>query len=248
MKHVGASDAAMQLLQDQGHEWGLTLQPEQLVLLQQYAELLASYTEANVIGTKEPSKIILDHLLDSLSCMALQDVELRGKLIDVGSGGGMPGIPLAVAQVGLSVSLLEATEKKAKFLRYARESLKLMNVDVLNLRAEEAGRQVEFRESYAVAATRALASLPVVVEYCAPFVEVSGWLVAMKGQLEKDELVAGEKAAKRLGAELYRVFPVKLLPVLEQKHREIAVFRKVAPISAGYPRRVGLAKKRPLGS
>ena len=248
MKQDKETDAAIWLLHNQVQAWGLELQPEQLTLLRRYAELLAGYTEANVIGTKEVWRIVLDHVLDSLGCLLFQATELRGKLIDVGSGGGMPGIPLAIAQADLSIALLEVTEKKTKFLHYVCESLQLTNVSILNQRAEEAGRRAEVRESYSVAVTRALASLPVVVEYCAPIVEVGGWIVAMKGYLSKDEFYAGQTAAKKLGAELHATIPVLLLPELEQKQRQIVVFRKVAPTSTGYPRRVGLAKKRPLGS
>ncbi len=248
MKREQTIDTAMQLLWDQLVDWGWTLEAEQFTLLRQYAELLTNYTEANVIGTKEVQGVILDHVLDSLSCLALRDIELHGRLIDVGSGGGMPGIPLAIAQSDLTVTLLEATEKKVKFLRRARESLQLTNVSTLNQRAEEAGRHTGVRESYDIAVTRALASLPVVVEYCAPFVKEGGWILAMKGWLEQDELVAGQEAAKKLGAELHKVASVRLLPELEQKQRQIVVLRKMSATPSGYPRRVGLAKKRPLGS
>ena len=247
MKQEIETDAAIRLLHSQVRAWGLELQPEQLTLLRRYAELLAGYIEANVIGTKEAGRIVLDHILDSLSCLIFQATDLRGKIIDVGSGGGMPGIPLAIARADLSVALLEVTEKKIRFLRYVRESLHLGNVRLLSERAEEAGRQAEVRESYSVAVTRALASLPVVVEYCAPLVEVGGWIVAMKGHLSEDELYAGQTAAEKLGAELHTRMPIRLLPELEQKQRQIVVFRKVAPTSTGYPRRVGLANKRPLG-
>lgn len=248
MKHEETIDTAMQLLQQQTSEWGRVLHPGQLGLLRQYAELLAGYTEANVIGTKEARDIILNHVLDSLSCLAVKDVELRGNLIDVGSGGGLPGIPLAVAQAeDLTVTLLEATKKKVNFLQHARERLQLANLAVLSQRAEEAGKQEVLRESYDIAVTRALALLPVVVEYCAPFIAEGGWVLAMKGRLEEDELVTGEKAAKKLGVELHKVTVVRLLPELEQKQRQIVVFRKIRATPTGYPRRVGLAKKRPLG-
>lgn len=248
MKHEQTIDTAMRLLRDQLHGWGWALEPKKLSLLHRYAELLTDYTEANVIGTKEARGIILDHILDSLSCLALQNVGLQGRLIDIGSGGGMPGIPLAIAQADLSVTLLEVTEKKVKFLRHAWKSLQLTNVAVLNQRAEEAGKQTGVRESYDIAVTRALASLPVVVEYSAPFVGEGGWILAMRGRTEQDELVAGQNAAKKLGAELLEVAPVRLLPQLDQKRRQIIVFRKTGSTPNGYPRRVGLAKKRPLGS
>lgn len=246
MKRELTIDTAMRLLKDQAIEWGWPLQPEQLDLLRRYADLLANYTEANVIGTKDAPAIILDHVLDSLSCLTLEDERLRGRLIDVGTGGGLPGIPLAIARTNLSVTLLESIKKKVKFLRAAQTDLHLTNTIVSNQRAEEAGTNIGFRDVYNVSATRALASLPVVVEYCAPFVQKGGWILAMKGKLEQSELVAGKKAARKLGAEIYEVTQVRLLPELEHKQRQIVVFRKTGLTPTGYPRRVGLAKKRPL--
>ena len=247
MKHDQAVDGAMQLLEVQAKDWGCSLSPEQVDLLRQYAELLATYDAANVIGSKDMRNIILDHVTDSLSCLStLGDVQ--GKLIDVGAGGGLPGIPLAVAQPVLGVTLLEATEKKVRFLNHVTDSLKLSNIKILNCRAEEAGSNKDLRDSYGVAVARALASLPVLLEYCAPLVATEGLIVAMKGRVEKDELEAGRRAAEKVGAEIQEVVRVELRPELEQKQRHLVVFRKVKSTPTGYPRRTGLARKRPLGT
>lgn len=247
MKQSRAVDQAVDLMRSQTTDWGWPLRPAQAALLRRYAEMLATYAQANVIGTKDLRQILLDHVLDSLSCLSLEEVLLQGKLIDVGTGGGLPGIPLAVAQPGLSVTLLEATEKKAAFLRSAKEGLNLAHLEVLNERAEIAGAAKAYREQYEVATSRALASLPVVLEYSAPFVKIGGQILAMKGRLEGDELADGRRAAAKLGVELQEVARVHLHPELEQKQRNVVVFRKIAATPTGYPRRVGLAKKRPLG-
>ena len=248
MKQAQEVHDAMELLTVQVQKWGLTLSPEQLALLCQYAELLANYTDANIIGTKDLKDIVLDHVLDSLSCLILEDEKYEGQIIDVGAGGGLPGIPISIAQPGASLTLLEATEKKVKFLKYSQERLRLKSVKVSNYRAEEAGRQAGFRDAYEIAVSRALASLPVVVEYCAPFLRKGGLVLAMKGRLEEKELASGRQAAAKLGAEFREVIKVPLIAELEQKQRQIAVFRKVTSTPTGYPRRIGLAKKRPLGT
>lgn len=248
MKQDRETNEAMRLLESQVFDWGWQLQPEQLDLLRRYAEMLASYTEANVIGSREVPSIILHHLLDSLSCLGSGGVGLQGSLIDVGAGGGLPGIPLAIARPELDVTLLEATGKKATFLRFAKDGLGLTRLSVFNKRAEDAGKEKGLRDQYDLAVTRALASLPVVLEYSAPFVKSEGKILAMKGRLEKDELAAGKRAAARLGAELQEVAKIDLRPELEQKQRHIVLFRKMRPTPTGYPRRVGLAKKRPIGS
>lgn len=247
MKHDQAVDGAIQLLETQVKDWGCSLSPEQVDLLRQYSQLLATYDAANVIGSKDMRNIILDHVTDSLSCLStLGDVQ--GELIDVGAGGGLPGIPLAVAQPELGVTLLEATEKKVRFLHHVTESLERSNIKILNSRAEEAGSKKDLRDSYEVAVARALASLPVLLEYCAPLVAPEGLIVAMKGRIEKDELESGRRAAAKLGAEIHDVVRVELRAELEQKQRHLVVFRKVKPTPTGYPRRTGLARKRPLGT
>ncbi len=246
MKHSNMDEGAMQLLEAQARAWGCSLKPGQRELLRHYAELLATYDVANVIGSKDIRTIILSHIVDSLSCV-VAGIELRGKLIDVGSGGGLPGIPLAIVQPELEVTLLEATEKKVRFLQYAHDTLELSNSEVLNGRAEDAGTNSSLRDRYDLATSRALASLPVVLEYCAPFVKPGGSILAMKGPIDEDELSAGRRAAARLGATFLRISSVDFEEDLEQKQRHIVVFRKVSSTPSGYPRRVGLAKKRPLG-
>ena len=246
MKHDEAVLEAMQLLEMQSRDWGLSLTSSQLQLMRQYAELIASYDAANVIGSRDLRTIVLDHVADSLSCIEA-GIELRGRLIDVGAGAGLPGVPLAIAHLHMDVTLLEATEKKAKFLRHAEEVLGVLNLNVLNMRAEDAGMSKDLRDTFDLAVARALSSLPVVLEYCAPFVKPGGSILSMKGRIDEDEIAAGRRAAARLGAELREVTRVDLREDFEQKHRHIVVFRKVAPTPSGYPRRVGLAKKRPLG-
>lgn len=247
MKHDQEVREAVTLLEAQVQDWGQPLRTEQLDLLRRYAELLSTYTEANVIGSKEERTIILDHVLDSLSCLSIGEVQFQGKVIDVGAGGGLPGIPLAITCPQTEVTLLEATKKKVKFLQHARDELRLPNLNVLNTRAEDAGIEKELREKHDLAVARALASLPVVLEYCAPFVKEGGAVLAMKGRLDEDELLAGKRAAARIGAEFQGVAQIHFRPGLENKQRHVVVFRKMAPTPTGYPRRVGLAKKRPLG-
>lgn len=246
VKHLDRK-SALDLSQAQVRDWGGHLEAEQLDLLWRYTQLLSEYTEANVIGSKDMYSILLDHVLDSLSCLSLRSVRLQGKIVDVGSGGGLPGIPLAIACPGLDVTLMEATYKKVKFLEYAIDELKLSNVNVRNARAESAGLTKELRDKTSLAVARALAFLPVVLEYCAPFVEKGGAVLSMKGRLDEDELLAGRRAATRIGAELADVAQIQIRPELEQKQRHIVIFRKIATTPDGYPRRVGLAKKRPLG-
>ena len=226
----------------------MNLDHSQLLQLSAYADLLAQYELANVIGTRDRGRIVLDHLLDSLSCLTFKGVHWLGSLVDVGTGGGLPGVPLSIACPDLQVMLLEATEKKVHFLEYAKAKLGLGNLQVLHMRVEDAGGEQEYREAFDLATARALAALPVVLEYCAPLVRRGGTLIAMKGRLPEEELSQGVIASRKLGAKLREVIQVDHCAQLPQKERRLAVFDKVHPTPAGFPRRVGLAKKRPLGA
>ena len=238
---------AIEQLRVQVRSWGIELDRSQLSLLGEYADLLAGYELANVIGTKDRKQIVLEHLVDSLSCLSAEGVQWNDTLLDVGTGGGLPGIPLSVTCTELRVTLLEATEKKVRFLEYVKMELNLGNLEVLHARVEDVGRKPEFRETFDLATARALAALPVVIEYCAPLVHPGGKIVAMKGRLSEAELSQGIKASRELGVELHEVLEVDYHVQLPQKERRLVVFDKIRATPDKFPRRVGLAKKRPLG-
>lgn len=238
---------AIEQLRVQSRSWGIELDHYRLSLLSEYADLLAGYELANVIGTKDRKQVVMEHLVDSLSCLAVEGVQWNGSLIDVGAGGGLPGIPLSVACPELRVTLLEATEKKVRFLEYVKTELDLGNLKVLHARVENVGGKPECREAFDLATARALAALPVVVEYCAPLVRLGGKIVAMKGRLPEEELSQGIKASRELGAELHEVLKVDYRVQLPQKERRLVILDKVRATPSKFPRRVGLAKKRPLG-
>ncbi len=237
----------MEQLRLQATDWGVELDDSQLSLLGTYGHLLANYEMANVIGTRDWAQIVREHLVDALSCFVVADLHYRDSLVDVGSGGGLPGIPLAIVRPELRVTLLETTEKKARFLEYARVNLNLPNLQVLNERAEHAGRNPDYRGVFDLAAARALAALPVVVEYCAPLVHPEGAILAMKGRLSKEEVAAGGTAAHELGAELREIQELEYCQSLPSKQRQLVIFDKVRMTPDRFPRKAGLAKKRPLG-
>jgi len=239
---------AIEQLRFQAESWGIRLNRSQLSILSAYADLLAGYQLANVIGTRHREKIVVEHLINSLSCLTVGDLKSGESLVDVGTGGGLPGIPLGIARPEVNVTLLEATEKKVRFLEYARAELGLRNLEILHARAEDAGRKPGHREAFDLATSRALAALPVIVEYCAPLVRPGGKILAMKGSLSEEELSKGIAASHELGIQLGDVREVKYRTQLPQKERRLVVFDKVSTIPGRFPRRVGLAKKHPLGT
>ena len=212
-----------------------------------FARLLGTYDQANVIGTREPGSILLDHILDSLSCFLFGPLVGAQRLADVGSGGGLPGIPIKIAQPTLQATLIESTGKKVRFLRYAVERLGLGGVEVLDGRVEEVAHARGCRETYDVVTARAVARLSVVAEYCVPLLRVGGHVISMKARLQTEELSEGERAAQRLGAKVSEVLQVPHLPEIGSKERRLVILEKVRDTPGKYPRKVGVPAKKPLG-
>ena len=235
-------------LRRQTEAWGLPLAGSMLASLTSYTAILGGYREANVVGTRDMSRLLLEHVLDSLSCLLCEPVKQAGNLVDIGTGGGLPGIPLKLVCPDLDLTLIEATGKKTRFLEQAVEDLSLEGVEIVNERAENLGQQATHREGYDVATARAVASLSTLSEYCLPLVKKNGCLVAMKAFPDKKELEEGRKAAEALGGEISGLIEVEFLPEIPAKQRCLVVVTKVSETPDRYPRRPGMPKKSPLGS
>jgi 16S rRNA (guanine527-N7)-methyltransferase len=177
----------------------------------------------------DDSLVLLDHLGGARS------------LVDVGSGAGLPGIPVKIARPDLAVTLIEADQDKAAFLVHACATLRLANVEVVARRAEEAGHDPELREVFDVAVARALAPLPVLVELCLPFVRVGGRLLAQKTALE--DPAPTTRAIHLLGGELSGVVAA---PSAARSTGTIVVIDKVRSTPVVYPRRPGIPARKPL--
>lgn len=238
---------ALELLRLQAAGWGLPLDRDRLARLGEFAHLLRHYEEANVVGTRTLRGIVLDHVLDSLSCFLFKPLGAALRLADVGSGGGLPGIPIKIVAPELRATLVESTAKKARFLHHAVETLSLEGATVTNARVEELARTEAYRGAYDIATARAVARLSVVVEYCVPLLKVGGYVISMKGRLEAEELSEGERAAESLGARVSALIGVPRLPEIEKKERCLVILEKVEETPGIYPRKVGVPAKKPLG-
>src|SRR2546430_6362306 len=163
------------------------------------------------------------------------------RLVDVGSGGGLPGLPLKIVHPDLEVTLIEADQSKAAFLVQAAATLGMRGVDVVAMRAEDAGHDPRYRESFDVAVARALAPLPTLVELCLPLVRVGGRLLAQK--TDKEEAARAERAIELLGGLLEPALPA---PSAARESGVVVTVRKVRPTPAAYPRRPGVPARKPL--
>ena len=226
----------------------IELRDAQLARLDQLGAALRDGNQrVNLTRITDPAEIETRHFLDSLSAaLPLLDRLHQGeplRLIDVGSGGGMPGLPLKIAFPHLRVTLLESVGKKAAFLRETVAQLGLKDVEVVGERAELAGRDPEHRDAYDWATARGLARLPVVVELCAPFLNQGGLLVAQRSGDLETQLTHAAPAFKAL--HMWSRTPIELdLPGLEG--HGLIVGEKYAPTPQTYPRRPGVPNKRPL--
>lgn len=240
----------MQRLLDGAEALGLSLTPEQQASFQRYYEELVAWNEKfNLTAITDYEQVQIRHFLDSLSCLLAEETRLAlgqpdARVIDVGSGAGFPGIPLKIVCPGARLTLLEATGKKVTFLDHVVAELGLQQVVAIKARAEELAPDPAHRGGYDLALVRAVADLPVVVEYGLPFCKLGGWLVAQKGEAGAAEAWRAESAINLLGGELRRVMPVELAGLPED--RSLVIIEKVSPTPEAYPRRPGLPRKRPL--
>ncbi|HEX8033135.1 MAG TPA: 16S rRNA (guanine(527)-N(7))-methyltransferase RsmG [Ktedonobacterales bacterium] len=230
---------------------GLTLDAEQVERFARYRELLLDWnSRINLTAITDPEEVVTRHFLDSLTCAPLlQSItpsRATPRLLDVGAGAGFPGLPLAIALPNWDVTLLEATGKKVRFLEAVIAELGLTNAHALAGRAEEVAHNPAYRARFDAVTARAVASLPTLLEYCAPFARVGATLIfPKKGELS-DEIAAGQRAAALLGARLLDPIPVTL-PALADG-RMLLVARQERPCSPQYPRPAGAPVKRPLGA
>lgn len=236
---------------------GLELNEEHLRAFEiYYRELVAWNEKLNLTAITDYDQVQIKHFLDSLTCLLVvlgPRSEVRGrawdlgaetKAIDIGAGAGFPGLPLKIVCPGLQLTLLEASRKKTRFLEHIVIRLGLEGVEVIRGRAEEVGRGPTYRERYDLALARAVAELPVLVEYALPFCRVGGLFVAQKGPGVESEVRAAEAAITILGGKLRHIMHLELPPLAEP--RSLVVIEKIAPTPEKYPRRPGIPSKRPL--
>ena len=201
--------------------------------------LLEKNQVMNLTAITEPRDVAALHLLDSLAGVAGLEA---GTVVDVGTGAGFPGVPLAIARPSVRVTLLDSLGKRVDFLRESCRELGLENVECVHGRAEEfAG---ERRERFDLAVSRAVAALPMLCELCLPLVKVGGAFWAMKSVDTEEEISASKAAIKLLGGHIQTVSDYTI-PTTEVVHRVVRI-QKIGPTPKKYPRRFALNKKQPL--
>jgi 16S rRNA (guanine527-N7)-methyltransferase len=196
----------------------------------------------------EPEAALQAHVADSLSGLVVESLARARRIADVGAGSGFPGLALAIALPRARVDLIESTGRKTAVISRLAQAARLENAHAVTARAEDwAGRPAALgggADAYDVVTARAVAVLPVVLEYAAPLLSADGVLVAWKGARSAEEESRGRAAAEQLGLEVGDVLRVE--PFEGARDRHLHVFRKISPTPERFPRRAGMAAKRPL--
>ena len=234
-----------EILSARAAEAGIPLTAEQIGQFSVYHEMLLDWnTRMNLTALTAPEDVAVKHIIDSLTAYDAALFDGARTLIDVGTGAGLPGIPLAVYAPHLTVTLLDALNKRVRFLTEVTAAMGLQNVRCIHARAEEAARTAEHRAAYDIAVSRAVARLPVLLEYTLPFVRVGGTLLALKGRAYAEEQKEARRAAEVLGGGRITARPVHL-PGLDDV-RAILTVTKERQTPAAYPRGGGAPTRRPL--
>lgn len=245
-------EPAMDLLVEGAKELGFELAPGQVEQFQLYYNTLVDWnSRMNLTAITDLEGVQIRHFLDSLTVGAALAAELGGpppkgfRLADIGTGAGFPGLPLKILWPQIRLTLADSIGKKTTFLREVSKVLGLDEVEVVTARAEAIGQDRKHREQYDAVTARAVASLPVLCEYCLPLVNVGGRFLAPKKGDISHEIAGAKKAWPMLGGKGLAMHRF-VLPG-ESDERVVVVINKVKATPPGYPRRVGLAKARPLG-
>lgn len=229
--------------------WGMKLSEAQLQAFHTYyEELVAWNARFNLTAITGYQQVQIRHFLDSLSCLLILEERLPSdappRVIDIGTGGGFPGIPLKLLRPDWDLTLVDSTRKKVCFLEHVVEALRLRGVKTLWARVEELGQDPAHREQYDVATARAVAELSVLAEYLLPLCRIGGVMIAPKGLKARAEVQAAERAIDTLGGRVIEMRRVNL-PGLEET-RYLIVVEKITSTPSRYPRRPGIPSKRPL--
>lgn len=236
----------LQLLEEAFAQIHLQLESYQYEQFLQYYEMLIEKNKVmNLTSITEFEEVIHKHFVDSVvNFEKIVDNSKKISLIDVGTGAGFPGIPIKIVYPFIKIVLLDSLNKRVKFLQEVIESLELQDIIAIHSRAEDAGRNVQYREIFDYCVSRAVANLAILSEYCLPFVKIGGCFISYKAGAVEEELEQSKKAIQLLGAEVEEKKDF-ILPNTDI-HRSMIYIRKVKSTPQRYPRKSGMPSKEPL--
>jgi 16S rRNA (guanine527-N7)-methyltransferase len=236
----------MERLKAGAKKLGLELTPSQLEQFDSYYRELVDWNrQINLTAITDYEEVQIKHFLDSLTLTLAWQQAKGNTVIDVGTGAGIPGIPLKIVFSDIKLVLLEATAKKVSFLHHIKQKLGLDDIEIVVGRAEEVAHVAQYRERFNLVLSRAVAQLPTLVELALPFCVVGGSFIAQKKGDIGQEVSQANKAIELLGGRLREVKRIELAEFTDE--RWLVVIDKVSPTPEVYPRRPGIPGGRPLG-
>ena len=225
-------------------EFGIILDETKIKKLNLYGNLLIEWNEKiNLTAITEPEDVLIKHFYDCILFFKHNEVPVGASLIDVGTGAGFPGLVLKIVREDLKVTLLDSLNKRINFLKDVIEKCELHDIEAIHSRAEDGGKNPVYREKYDIACARAVANMPVLMEYCTPFVKVGGRFIAMKGPSAEEEVALCDNAIKILKMEKPKIICEKLP---NNDPRTFVIFKKISQTPPKYPRNSGNISKQPL--
>lgn len=231
------------LLKENAASLGIELDDEAVARFDRLAELLIEQNKTmNLTAITDPDEVVIKHFADSISLFKAVNPDNGAKILDLGTGAGFPGIPLLITRPDLNLTMVDSTAKKLRYVAQTVETLGL-EAETLHARAEEAGKDPEYREQYDIVCSRAVAALNVLSEYCLPFVKVGGVFVAMKSAKAEEEIADAKKALGILGGKIIDKITFTLS---DGGERTLIVIKKISQTSPKYPRVSAQIAKKPL--
>lgn len=210
-----------------------------------YRDLLKEWNKKiNITSIEEDEDIYVKHFIDSLLILNEDNAAENKTIIDVGTGGGFPGLPLKIVNDNYRITLLDSLRKRIDFLAEVVKALNLKNVELIHGRAEDYGQNKKYRESYDICVSRAVAPLNVLSEYCIPFVKVGGYFAAYKSDNISQEISNSDNAIKKLGGKIKEIIEISIPGT--DINRKIVIIEKIEKTNIRYPRKAGKPGKDPI--
>ncbi|WP_409069086.1 16S rRNA (guanine(527)-N(7))-methyltransferase RsmG [Clostridium sp. FAM 1755] len=210
-----------------------------------YKNLIQEWNKKiNLTAIVKDEEIIKKHFIDCIKIFKASPIGEAKSLIDIGTGAGFPGIPIKILREDIKITLLDSLQKRINFLNIVIGDLKLKDIQCLHGRAEDYAQEVEHRQNYDVAVSRAVANLAVLSEFCIPFVKKGGYFVAMKGPSVEEEITVATKSIEVLGGKIEDIIKIDIEDT-DLKHN-LVIIKKLKETEKKYPRKPGIIKKNPL--
>lgn len=224
---------------------GLEFNEKKYEQFMKYKDLIKEWNEkVNLTAIKEDEEIVKKHFIDSMKVFKFDQLKNAKNVIDIGTGGGFPGIPMKIIKPEVNIVLLDSLNKRVKFLNEVIKSLELENIKAIHGRAEDFAQEMQYREKFDVAVSRAVANLTVLSEYCIPYVKVGGYFVAMKGPAVEEEIKQSKNAIRMLGGRIEHIEKVQIED--SDLNHNLVIISKISKTHRKYPRKAGMVTKEPL--